>query len=359
MLLSYQPNISLLLNWQKQSSFDILLEHNLKVGLSQMLDSKLLFFFGALGAFNAFLLGIFFGLIKKNRSTTDYLLGILLLFFSVRVGISCIYYFGPVPAAVVQSGQVANLLIGPALFFFVRSAKTKHAFSGSDYLHISLLTLGIAWLWIFFDFDAWNYPIRFTLHAILTAYLLMTFVRWRKFLLGDRLNVLARIVFWASILSCLGFAASLVSSYILGPLVFSVILYVSIGLAIKAERSSKSSYKQKIDSDQSEKLLQRLKALMEQEKLYQDPNLKLETLAKSLSISKHLLSQLLNDNLQKSFNKFVNEYRIESACQLLENDKPFSMEAIGYEVGFHSRSSFFATFKKIKGTTPSRFKELA
>lgn len=334
--------------------------------LVQMLVSKLLFFFGALGAFNAFLLGIFFSLFKKNRSTTDYLLGLLLIFFSIRVGISCIYFFGSVPPTVVQFGQVANLLIGPTLFFFVRSSKKKRTFSSSDYLHLSILALGILLLWIFFDFRTWDWSIRFSMHAVLTIYLLITFVRWRKFLIGDfseayanKNVVLTRIVYWASILACLGFAASLLSSYILGPLAFSVILYVSLGLAIKAERGSKSSYSQKIDTDESEKLSKRLRNLMEQEKLYQDPNLKLETLAGQLSISKHLLSQLLNDNLKKSFNQFINEYRIESACELLANDKPFSIEAIGYEVGFHSRSSFFSAFKKIKGTTPSRFKELA
>ena len=327
-----------------------------------MLDSKLLFFFGALGAFNAFLLGIIFLILKKNRSTSDYLLCLLLLLFSARVGISCIYFFGPVNTSIIQAGQVANLLVGPTLFFLVRSyLNPKQRFSKADNLHIATLGLVIILLWVWFDFTTWDWPIRFSFHAVLTVYFLVTFIRWRTFLTEgflSRQNARASIVFWATILSCLGFAVSLLTSYIAGPLIFSLILYLSVGLVVKAERTEKSSYNQKkIDTDQFEQLSNRLTVLMEQDRLYQDPNLKLETLARNLSISKHLLSQLLNDNLQKSFNQYVNEYRIESACKLLTNDNPFSIEAIGYEVGFHSRSSFFSTFKKIKGTTPSRFKE--
>lgn len=330
-----------------------------------MLDSKLLFFFGALGAFNAFLLGLFLAFFKKDRSAFDYLVSLLLILFAFRVGISCIYFFGPVNSFVIQSGQVANLLLGPTLFFVVRNAKTNLNFLKADYLHILGLISGIVSLWILFDFRVWDSFIRFSFHAVLTAYFLGTFIRWNKSLTSNLLRSnkkLARttIIYWATIFSCLGFALSLFFSYILGPLIFSVVLYISIGLINKVERTAGSSYNQKkIDEDQFQELSQRLKVLMEQEKLYRDPNLKLETLARRLSINKHLLSQLLNDNLKKSFNQFVNEYRIESACELLSNDKPYSIEAIGYEVGFHSRSSFFSAFKKMKGTTPSRFKQLA
>ena len=83
----------------------------------------------------------------------------------------------------------------------------------------------------------------------------------------------------------------------------------------------------------------RLTVLMEQEALFKNPELNLELLAGRLSISKHLLSQLLNENLNKNFYQYVYDYRILEAC------------------GFQSRSSFFAAFKKKMGSTPSKYRE--
>jgi YesN/AraC family two-component response regulator len=92
-------------------------------------------------------------------------------------------------------------------------------------------------------------------------------------------------------------------------------------------------------------------------KLYKDPNLKLSDLAKKITISANLLSQLLNDNLGKSFSTYINEHRINEACKLISVNSPFTFEAIGYEVGYNSKSTFYAAFKKIKDTTPALFKE--
>jgi len=127
-------------------------------------------------------------------------------------------------------------------------------------------------------------------------------------------------------------------------------------MLIRKNRKTQTSSKN-IEPLEFEKLDQRLKALMDREKLYRDPDLGLESLAARLSISRHLLSQLLNDHLNNSFYQYINQYRIEDACEILKENKSFSIEAIAYEVGFNSRSSFFSTFKKLKGTTPSKFRE--
>lgn len=98
------------------------------------------------------------------------------------------------------------------------------------------------------------------------------------------------------------------------------------------------------------------KAIIEKE-LYKDPNLKLNDLAKVVNISVHQLSQLLNDNLGKGFSTYINEYRINEACRLISGNDHLTLEAIGYEVGYNSKSTFYAAFRKIKDTTPALYKE--
>ena len=117
------------------------------------------------------------------------------------------------------------------------------------------------------------------------------------------------------------------------------------------------SLAKKIDQEEFDRLNQRLTALMEEDKVYRNPDISLESLASQLAISRHLLSQLLNNNLNQNFYQYINNYRIQDACEMLRDNKPFSIEAIGYEVGFNSRSSFFSSFKKLKGMTPARYQE--
>jgi len=91
---------------------------------------------------------------------------------------------------------------------------------------------------------------------------------------------------------------------------------------------------------------------------YLNPDLNMQLLSEELDIPKHQLTEVLNTILGKNFFQFVNEYRVEAVKQKLkdaENDK-YSIEAIGYDCGFSSKSSFYSVFKNIAGQTPLQFK---
>ena len=96
--------------------------------------------------------------------------------------------------------------------------------------------------------------------------------------------------------------------------------------------------------------------MIKAQKRYKQPKLKLEQVAEAMELTPHQLSQLLNDNVGKRFSEFINEYRIQEACKIIKSNTPLSLEGVGFEVGFSSKSTFYATFKKVTGTTPAQYK---
>ena len=111
--------------------------------------------------------------------------------------------------------------------------------------------------------------------------------------------------------------------------------------------------------DQLKAIIPRLENLMQEEQLFLNPQLTLRELAERLSTRPHHLSQALNRILQKNFNDYVNEYRVNEAIRLMNhpNYAHYSLMAIALESGFNSKATFNRIFKKIKGQAPSRMKE--
>lgn len=93
--------------------------------------------------------------------------------------------------------------------------------------------------------------------------------------------------------------------------------------------------------------------LLENSKIYLNPDLNMNTLSEMLDIPKHQITEVLNSEIGKNFFKFINEYRVEEVKRMLSDPTNlYSIEAIGYECGFSSKSSFFTVFKNITGMTP-------
>jgi YesN/AraC family two-component response regulator len=113
----------------------------------------------------------------------------------------------------------------------------------------------------------------------------------------------------------------------------------------------------KIIAPNAQPLISQLNYIMTEQQLYKDANLTLPILAKKLTISTQHLSQLLNDNLKKSFSFYVNEFRIQAAKQLLTGKKAMKMDDIAQQSGFNSQSTFYTAFKKISHTTPAKYRD--
>ncbi|GGE42028.1 hypothetical protein GCM10011413_04890 [Pedobacter psychrotolerans] len=123
-------------------------------------------------------------------------------------------------------------------------------------------------------------------------------------------------------------------------------------------RSAKVKYEKSVIGDRfSSEIHFQVTQLMQQEKLFKDPDLGLNELAEQLKIHPNALSQVINTLENKNFYDYINELRVEEfKCILMqpENQK-FTLLALAYEVGFNSKTSFNRNFKKKTGLSPTAY----
>lgn len=112
-----------------------------------------------------------------------------------------------------------------------------------------------------------------------------------------------------------------------------------------------------LTEDFSLELKEKLQNIMENEKPYLDPNVRLDTIADLLNVSRHHASQVINEHFSSHFFDFINHYRIQEAERLLSIEKSRqSIQNIAYSSGFNNRISFYKAFKKMVGITPSEYR---
>jgi ABC-type antimicrobial peptide transport system permease subunit/AraC-like DNA-binding protein len=102
-----------------------------------------------------------------------------------------------------------------------------------------------------------------------------------------------------------------------------------------------------------------LKRIVKENRYYQDPELSLTSLAEKLGLTTHELSRIINTALKKSFNDFINEYRVAEVAEKMQDPAydHLTLMGIAYDSGFNSQSTFHRAFKELTGKTPAEYKK--
>ena len=104
------------------------------------------------------------------------------------------------------------------------------------------------------------------------------------------------------------------------------------------------------------RLAERIRRTMSDESMHLDPNLSLAKLARSVGAAPNLVSQTLNDTLERTFFDYVNDQRIETAKGWLK-ETDMSVLDIAIAAGFNSRSTFYKAFWARAGQTPQDYRK--
>ena len=100
-------------------------------------------------------------------------------------------------------------------------------------------------------------------------------------------------------------------------------------------------------------MLERIIKLVNDEKLFLYPNLKVSDLAKQLNSNRNFIYHAINVEMGTSFSDYINGLRVDYASRLLEERPELSINDVMTKSGFTSSSAFYRNFKKFKGITPT------
>jgi AraC-like DNA-binding protein len=128
------------------------------------------------------------------------------------------------------------------------------------------------------------------------------------------------------------------------------------GFLLRSNLRGESPKPLSLSAAQIEETRAKLLQSMERDRLYLDPAFNLSLLVSHTGIPQKIISSVLNQQIGKSFNEFVNGYRIEAVKQRLGDDQNhLTITGIAFECGFNSQATFQRAFKSLTGKTPTEY----
>lgn len=169
--------------------------------------------------------------------------------------------------------------------------------------------------------------------------------------------------FFSAIFSVIGrnvFAEDLlvmIPSILFSTMLFAV-LYMGDSYAFEAiqmqsegEQLPKEEVMAVSESTQEEqaRYIARLRYLMEEEKIYLEPNLKISDVAVRAGTCRTYISNYINQQMGMSFSDYINKQRIAHAEALLESEPDAKISYLSMASGFVSEQSFLRNYRKFTG----------
>lgn len=112
----------------------------------------------------------------------------------------------------------------------------------------------------------------------------------------------------------------------------------------------------KVDEKEFSIIVERMKAYIEEKRCYTNQELKMSDLAEVLGLSSSKLSQVFSLYVKENYYEFINRYRLEEFKRLISEGeyKKYTLTALSEKCGF-KKSSFFSTFRRVEGMTPTEY----
>ena len=130
-----------------------------------------------------------------------------------------------------------------------------------------------------------------------------------------------------------------------------------LGKQEDAASPSAKKPRKKQDLEADDKLLMKLKLLINEKQLHKREAVPLWEVAAAMNISQKRLKEIIGITEYYNLKNILNHYRINCACQMLLSHPAYSIEAIATESGFKSLKSFYRWFQREVGMSPTDYKQ--
>ena len=99
---------------------------------------------------------------------------------------------------------------------------------------------------------------------------------------------------------------------------------------------------------------------MQTNKYFLNQDLTIHDFARQIEIPARTISTSINQVAGHNFNEWINNFRVDKAITMLTDKKSnhLSIEGVGAEAGFKSRSAMYMAFKKKTGHSPGYFRDV-
>lgn len=289
----------------------------------------------------------------------------MFLVLTIRIGKSVLFYFTELNVFFIHIGLTASAMIGP--FFFMYFRAIFHDIKWYRWSQLIHLLPAIA-LFIFSfsigyreDRELWLsfiYIIRLIWAVYIVIVTVMIFKhRNTNVFLEQKLWILS--VFFSVFFVWLAYTTNNLTSYIVGALTFSVLIYfLLLILFLKLNKSPKRSRRSETFTPIDDPVFKSLDLYLTTKEVVTNPDLTMPDVAKNVQLTPHQLSHFLNEKLNINFSKFINHYRIKFAIQLMKESPNLSLDSIAYDSGYNSLSTFYSAFRSITRMTPTQYKSM-
>ena len=355
-----------------------------------------------LGALQGVIYGSILWRNKTRHQLANRFLAAILFFFSYRLIVETLKIFGLGRYDTWYHILLEyNWIYGPLIFFFTLSYVTPN-FKLQRKHWIHFLPVGVEIIWSFFIksqnfywdgtreslswLGYWGYVVWMQLPTMYVVSSLLIIFYCTKSLkvinaaianpatrvIPEKLNWIKRVIYVLLSFSVVTLAGILIDFFFFdfsgnlfyGHPVFIGMAAITYWLGLEGfARRNNSAFMAQAKVSQKE-LIQfkdiaaRLDTIMEQEQLFKDALLNLETLSKAIDVKPYLVTKALSVIKQKKFGDYVNTYRINTLKELLKDpkNKQYTLLSLAYEAGFNSKASFNRAVKKLTGKSPTHLK---
>lgn len=112
------------------------------------------------------------------------------------------------------------------------------------------------------------------------------------------------------------------------------------------------------EEDNLKNIFEKLLCVLENDKIYTDPNISLSKTAEIIKSNEKYVSSAIATYAKTNYSNFINSYRINQAKLLIYENNNLNINEVMYVCGFNSRTTFYEAFKKHTGMSPRQFKDL-